>query len=119
MFFFEIGKHILSLGSRFWTAPSVGKSFFEKPTFQKNLGARFWTTPSVGKSIFENPTFQKHIDCRLAESRQSRRGNPLPGAGGTRPSELHPPTSKTLSKNPSRQSLVRELVSILCPFNVH
>ena len=29
-------------------------------------------------------------------------------AGGTRPSHRGPPTSKTLSKNPSRQSLVRE-----------
>ena len=36
------------------------------------------------------------------------RGNPRPGAGGTRRGKLHPLTSKKLSKNPSRQSLVRE-----------
>ena len=38
------------------------------------------------------------------------RGNPPPGAGGTRPAVSPPLTSKKLSKNPSRQSLVREFV---------
>ena len=37
-------------------------------------------------------------------------GNPPPGAGGTRVRGAGAPNSKTLSKNPSRQSLVFEQI---------
>ena len=45
---------------------------------------------------------------RLGEPGQTGRGNPVPACGGTRPGDAGPLTSKRLSKNPSRQSLVRE-----------
>jgi len=35
-------------------------------------------------------------------------GNPVPACGGSRPGEAGPLTFKKLSKNPSRQSPVRE-----------
>ena len=44
----------------------------------------------------------------FCDSRAGGLGNPPPAAGGTRPGETGPLTSKKLSKNPSRQSLVRE-----------
>ena len=46
---------------------------------------------------------------RLGEPSQIGRGNPPTAAGGPRPGNVGPLTSKKLSKNPSRQSLVREI----------
>ena len=53
-------KHLISLGSRFWIAPSVGKSIFEKPTFQtKTLVLAFgqhlrWENPFLKTRFFKN-----------------------------------------------------------------